>query len=265
MVSRYFKIQNQLSALVELLQLLPTPVEVDVLSRGFKALKNFQAITLMLQRDGIPFVEVRSIFNLLIADFAEMEYHLGAESRLVVDRDFEMGLTKIAKGATLTADEQVACSSLLKKEARAVIHGAHRDDNSDEEDEEVNYAEKVKKRLKMEEMESIQRDQYVNVHVVPGTSVNCERLFSLATHILTDTRKNTCPLLFEALLFLRVNRDLWNSYSVGKAMGRTREREDLGIAGDDTEQDRGGSDDEYGNYVDLHLNDEVLFSTVGDS
>ena len=264
MVSRYFKIQNQLSALVELLQLLPTPVEVDVLSRGFKALKNFQAITLMLQRDGIPFVEVRSIFNLLIADFAEMEYHLGAESRLVVDRDFEMGLTKIAKGATLTADEQVACSSLLKKEARAVIHGAHRDDNSDEEDEEVNYAEKVKKRLKMEEMESIQRDQYVNVHVVPGTSVNCERLFSLAKHILTDTRKNTCPLLFEALLFLRVNRDLWNSYSVGKAMGRTREREDLGIAGDDTEHDRGGSDDEYGNYVDLHLDDEVLV-TVGDS
>ena len=50
-----------------------------------------------------------------------------------------------------------------------------------------------------------------------------------------------------------------------KCMGRTREREDLGIAGDDTEQDRGGSDDEYGNYVDLHLNDEVLFSTVGDS
>ena len=57
--------------------------------------------------------------------------------------------------------------------------------------------------------------------------------------------------------------DLWNSYSVGKAMGRTREREDLGIAGDDTEQDRGGSDDKYGNYVDLHVNDEVLVTVGG--
>ena len=46
-------------------------------------------------------------------------------------------------------------------------------------------------------------------------------------------------------------------------MGRTREREDLGIAGDDTEQDRGGSDDEYGNYVDLHVNDEVLVTVGG--
>ena len=106
----------------------------------------------------------------------------------MVDRDFEMVLTKIANRATLTADEQVACSSLLKKEARAaVIHGTHRDDDSNEEDKVKNYAEKVKKRFKMEEMESIQCDQHVNVHVVPGTSVNCERLFSLAKHILTDT------------------------------------------------------------------------------
>jgi hypothetical protein len=31
MVNRYFKIQSQLNALVELLELLPTPVEVDIL------------------------------------------------------------------------------------------------------------------------------------------------------------------------------------------------------------------------------------------
>ena len=35
MVHRYFQIQPQLNALVELLELLPTPVEVDTLSRGF--------------------------------------------------------------------------------------------------------------------------------------------------------------------------------------------------------------------------------------
>ena len=35
MIERYFQIQPQLSALVELLDLLPTPVEVDALSRGF--------------------------------------------------------------------------------------------------------------------------------------------------------------------------------------------------------------------------------------
>jgi hypothetical protein len=70
MVNRYFRIQSQLSALVELLELLPTPVEDDILSRGFKALENFQAITILLQ--------VRSIFNVLVQDFAEMEHHLGS-------------------------------------------------------------------------------------------------------------------------------------------------------------------------------------------
>ena len=62
MIDRYFKIQMQLSALVELLELLPTPLEVDTLSRGFRCLENFQAITKILQRDRIPFTEVRGIF-----------------------------------------------------------------------------------------------------------------------------------------------------------------------------------------------------------
>ncbi|KAI2507198.1 hypothetical protein MHU86_7264 [Fragilaria crotonensis] len=85
----------------------------------------------------------------------------------------------------------------------------------------------VAKRLKVEKLESsVGREQYVNIEVIPGTSVNCERLFSLAKHILTDTRKNTSPVLFEALLFLKVNRSLWDARTVGNAMGRTRECEE---------------------------------------
>ena len=51
--------------------------------------------------------------------------------------------------------------------------------------------------------------------------MNCERIFSLAKHILSDTRKKTSPRLFEALLFLKVNRSLWDVYDVGVAMGRS--------------------------------------------
>jgi hypothetical protein len=86
-----------------------------------------------------------------------------------------------------------------------------------------NYAvSRVVKILKQEERQTVKRDHYVNLDVIPGTSVNCERLFSLAKHIMTDTRKSTTPILFEALLFLKVNYDLWDAYSVGKAMGQTR-------------------------------------------
>ena len=98
MASRYFNIQSQLSALGELLEFLPTPVEFDIVSRGFEALENFQATTILLQRDGKAFTEARSIFNVLVQDFPEMAYHLGTESCLVVNPDFETGIMRILKG-----------------------------------------------------------------------------------------------------------------------------------------------------------------------
>ena len=248
MINRYFKIQPQLSALVELLTLLPMPVDVDTLSRGFKHLQSFQAITIMLKRDGIPFTEVRGVFNLVIVDFPEMDYHLGEESRLVINPDFELGIMRIAKGTPLTAAQQVVVSSLVKLD-----HPVPLDLESDEEEE--SYAVRVAKRLKQEEMETIKREQFVNIDVISGTSVNCERLFSLAKHILTDTRKCTAPILFEALLFLKVNSHLWDAYSIGKAMGRMHERgEDE--ANDDSEYNKGGSNNEYGNHV---LDEELLY------
>ena len=62
---------------------------------------------------------------------------------------------------------------------------------------------------------------YIDLIVLPGTSVNSKRLFSAAKFMLSNTRKQTSPKLFEALLLLKVNRNKWNSVAVGKAMGRT--------------------------------------------
>jgi hypothetical protein len=57
---------------------------------------------------------------------------------------------------------------------------------------------------------------YENFDMPPGTSVNCERLFSQAKFILSNTRKRTNPLLFEALLSLKVNGSFWNVFPSGK-------------------------------------------------
>ena len=63
--------------------------------------------------------------------------------------------------------------------------------------------------------------QYINLDILCGTSVSCERLFSAAKHILTDTRKSTSPAVFESILLLKVNRKEWDVNSVGRAMGQT--------------------------------------------
>ena len=89
------------------------------------------------------------------------------------------------------------------------------------------YSETLERRLKRQKTLEIETsDIYCNLDMLPGTSVNCERMFSLAKHILTDTRKRTSAPLFEALLLLKVNRQMWNEHSVGRAMGRSADYND---------------------------------------
>jgi hypothetical protein len=148
-----------------------------------------------------------------------------------------MGVIGISKGLPLTVQQHAAVVNLVKAEEQPVGDANDRTANqmpipSAQHDDNKNYTERVMKRLKMQAMENLGRDQYVNLDVIPKTSVNCERLFSLAKHILTDTRKNTLPILFEVLLFLKVNRSLWDSTTVSKAMGRTNCEHDEATDGD---------------------------------
>jgi NAD dependent epimerase/dehydratase family enzyme len=97
------------------------------------------------------------------------------------------------------------------------------------------YSQLLQRKLKRQKREiaSEQQDVYLNLDMLPGTSVNCERLFSNAKFILSDTRKRTTPSLVEALLLLKVNRSYWNVYSVGKAMGQTIGVDEEGVASDE--------------------------------
>ena len=83
-------------------------------------------------------------------------------------------------------------------------------------------AEKIKDRQKRQKTgNDTLASQYINLDILAGTSVSCERLFSSAKHILTDTRKSTSPAVFEAILLLKVNRTEWDVHTMGRAMGRT--------------------------------------------
>jgi hypothetical protein len=116
--------------------------------------------------------------------------------------------------------EPVKASSLTSKE-----YGAH--NNEDE----ILYSEELQQKLKQQRTE-VQADKaksYINLDALPGTSVNCKRLFSAANFILSNTRKQTSPTLFEALLLLKVNQNYWNVYSVGKAMVKTDEGDKIDI------------------------------------
>ena len=144
---------------------------------------------------------------------------------------------KISNSMPLSEEERCAASCLLvdfvtsPESEGSGAGGADSVLGSDDDEEggHGDYAKLLERRLKRQKRNNDgtenyinfdSTENYINFDVLPGTSVNCERLFSLAKHILSDTRKKTSPRLFEALLFLKVNRKLWDVYDVGIAMGR---------------------------------------------
>ena len=56
-------------------------------------------------------------------------------------------------------------------------------------------------------------EDHVLDHVI-GSVAEVERLWSIAKHILTERRAAKAPILFEAILFLRINRELWTEFTV---------------------------------------------------
>ena len=46
-------------------------------------------------------------------------------------------------------------------------------------------------------------------HII-GSAAEVERLWSIARYILTTSRTKMAPIVFEAILFLRMNRALWD-------------------------------------------------------
>ena len=58
-------------------------------------------------------------------------------------------------------------------------------------------------------------------HVI-GSAAEVERLWSIARFILTTNRTRMTPVLFEALLFLRAHRELWNENTLKMAIHAVR-------------------------------------------
>jgi hypothetical protein len=233
MVSRFLKIQQQLSCVSELLAIFPSHVEMDHLSRTYETLKKFDEVTIMLQKDGITFVRVREIFDEVLLDFPELSTHLADDADIVKNPIFEKAIVRISKGLKLTDEQRIEAVRLLKSEPHLLETTSDSQEGSSEESGaggtpvQERYSETLERRLKRQKTLEIETsDIYCNLDMLPGTSVNCERMFSLAKHILTDTRKRTSAPLFEALLLLKVNRQMWNEHSVGRAMGRSADYND---------------------------------------
>ena len=243
MIARFLKIEEEMRLIVDLVPLFPTDMEMDIIKKAFVSLKKFDGVTIMLQKEGLSFIRAREIFDAFLEDFPEMDQYLADDACIVENPVFERAIMRIVNGLPLTDVEKRAASRLVKPQEDSVADVQESLTNNAESVEE-SYTQILERRLKRQKMMQSEGEdeqgKYWNLEMIPGTSVICERHFSLAKHILTDTRKRTTPLLFEALLTLKVNRNWWDVYSVGVAIGR------IGIDdGSNTEEDCEDNNEEH--------------------
>ena len=136
------------------------------------------------------------------------------ESAIALAFEHRQGLSKHISGAQKNPLLKEKTHSAVEPTAAHVASG-------DAEVVRLSYSEELQQKLKRQKVEQMEQEKpkvYMDLTLLPGTSVNCERLFSAAKFILSDTRKRTSPKLFEALLLLKVNKLYWNSISVSKGM-----------------------------------------------
>jgi hypothetical protein len=61
-------------------------------------LPSLTAVTVMLQKEGITFLQVREIFDAVMEDYPVFSGYLGDSAEIVENKMFEKSIVKIAKG-----------------------------------------------------------------------------------------------------------------------------------------------------------------------
>ena len=153
--------------------------------------------------------EVRNIFDEMLKYYPSMEYHLSKDGGIVHAPEFENAIVKVIEDElnTLNTREKELLGPLRKSNNAAVefghspiIHGTQ-----------IAIQGLKKKKRKVQ-------NEYIDMSFIPPTSNIVERLFSAARLVLTDYRKSMSPYTFECVMFLKVNRKLWDSSLVSSVV-----------------------------------------------
>ena len=246
MMERFLKIRDELISVAEDensdLQMNRTVPFRNKVVRYCEYMRQINFSTKYMQTRKLPLAQCRESLNMLIQDVEEGrndrnsvmyrcplgKIYISEDAELLRDPLFESGVCKIQNGTTelMTAGEKEACESLL------VIDDGN--SSGSDREEEIEYEERLRRRKRQRENPS----GYRNCDFILGSAAEIERLWSIATNVLTDERKKMSPLMLEAVLFLRVNCRLWDVQTVKQALHMSRnERIDRKIEEDENAQD----------------------------
>ncbi|KAI0559108.1 Ribonuclease H-like protein [Gracilaria domingensis] len=135
--------------------------------------------------------------------------YIADDAEILADPFFESGVCKIENNRAhqLTEVEVTACNRLLL--TSEPVHTS-----LSQVDGPASYSERLHRRKK----QKISDARYRDCSFILGSVAEMERLWSVADNILRNQRMSLTPLLFEAIIFLRVNARLWDVHLVREAL-----------------------------------------------
>ena len=148
------------------------------------------------------------------------ENYIKAHNGLSSDPHFETGVARIQKGIAheelMTPLESLACRVLLKDSNQ--IEEISEDNDSDQYSEvEYDFSKAVVANDKKKVREENGKSQYIDCSFIMGSAACVERLWSEADAIVSKRRNGLSPITLEMILFLKINKDLWDLSDVVEA------------------------------------------------
>lgn len=166
-------------------------------------IENLQCITKVLQNaNGVSLLTVRTLFNFAVVNYPDLASSLDADASIVHDPVLEAAVVLVLEGkeSELTVVQSRKLEPFLKLVDPPV---------AGEPEIELSFAERAIQAYKTQRV-APSESKYVNLAWIPPTTNHVERFFSRLKLVFSDRRKSLTPKHLEAVLYLLVNRNLWD-------------------------------------------------------
>ena len=205
------------SALNQIVELLPSPLQELRLRGLFDELKVFEMVSKGLQRTENTLYDARYALNFLGQKHPLILSKVGPEFADHRWRAFESGIVKVQghQEMHLNEAEKVALEPFLLDPHVAEIQ-------AEGIDEAESYESLMKKAR--QEIPVVQETNYINTSFVKADTNTCERLFSVSRKVWREDRKAMTTAHFELVMVLKCNRMLWDDRLVYKCRTNPRRR-----------------------------------------
>ena len=154
----------------------------------------------------------------------------------MADKDFESAIEKIQgeNEANLRTAEKRAVQFLLKPDASdSESESVADDDDEAKSDSSVGYADSAIRAIENAKRNRILKSKYVPLNHLTSTVCVCERLFSRTKIVMRLHRASMQPWHLELLVFLRVNKSLWDIDTIEELTRRNYDELPVTIVADE--------------------------------